>query len=155
MTLTKAERAILGVLAHFPTGAELNKVALMAGYSPSGGGFNNAVSALRTKGLLATGQPLRATDAGIDAAGEVAALPTGDALLAHWLRHSALGKAEREILTALVHALPGTLTREETAAATPTNYAPDGGGFNNALSRLRTLELITGSRELKAAEEFA
>jgi hypothetical protein len=29
-----------------------------------------------------------------------------------------------------------------------------GGGFNNALGRLRTVELIVGSRELRASEVF-
>jgi hypothetical protein len=35
-----------------------------------------------------------------------------------------------------------------------SGYEPNGGGFNNALSRLRTLELIRGSRELKASEDL-
>lgn len=31
-------------------------------------------------------------------------------------------------------------------------YAADGGGFNNALSKLRTLELISGSKEITASD---
>lgn len=38
--------------------------------------------------------------------------------------------------------------------AARTCYEARGGGFNNALSRLRTLELIEGRQELKAAEEL-
>lgn len=151
--LPKAEAAILGVLAHYPAGASRNKVAIIAGYSPSGGGFGNALSALRTKGLLEPGEPLRATAAGLEAAGDAPPPLTGDDLLAYWLRHSALGKAEREILKAAVDALPESLSREDIAAR--TGYAPDGGGFGNALSRLRTLELISGSKDIQAAEEFA
>jgi uncharacterized protein len=36
-----------------------------------------------------------------------------------------------------------------------TGYAADGGGFNNALSRLRTLQLIDGREELRADETLA
>lgn len=153
--LPKAEKAILKVLVHFPDGAEASKVATLAGYSAGGGGFRNACGALRTAGLLEPGQPLRATQAGVEAAGDVEPLPTGQALLAYWCGHSALGKAEREILTALVHALPSGLTKEEVAAQ--AGYEPGGGGFRNALGRLRTLDLITGSGSapLRAAEEFA
>ena len=45
------------------------------------------------------------------------------------------------------HPLP--LTKEQVGTA--TGYASTGGGFNNALSRLRTLELIEGRAELHAA----
>lgn len=152
--LAKAERAILGVLAHFPDeGAAKTKVALMAGYSASGGGFNNALSSLRTAGLLQPGEPLRATADGLGAIGDPVPLPTGEDLLAYWCGHSALGKAEREILTALVRVGPNPMTKE--AVADMTGYQASGGGFNNAISRLRTLELISGRGELRAAEEFA
>jgi hypothetical protein len=33
----------------------------------------------------------------------------------------------------------------EEEVATATNYEPGGGGFNNTISRLRTLELIVGT----------
>ncbi len=35
-----------------------------------------------------------------------------------------------------------------------TGYEPNGGGFNNALSKLRTLELISGRGELRASEDL-
>lgn len=35
-----------------------------------------------------------------------------------------------------------------------TGYEGKGGFFNNGLSSLRTLGLISGSKELKAADEF-
>jgi hypothetical protein len=34
-------------------------------------------------------------------------------------------------------------------------YESEGGGFNNAISRLRALELIVGKGELHLADEFA
>lgn len=45
---------------------------------------------------------------------------------------------------------PRAVTKEALAEA--TGYASAGGGFNNALSRLRTLELINGSGEVRLSE---
>lgn len=44
------------------------------------------------------------------------------------------------------------LTREAIAVSTPSNYAAAGGGFLNAISRLRTLGLVEGRGELRAAD---
>jgi uncharacterized protein len=152
--LSKAERAILGVLAHFPdTGADRAKVALMAGYSARSGSFANTLSTLRTSGLMAPGDPLRPTAAGVAAAGDIDPLPAGGALLAYWCGHRALGKAEQAILRAVVNAGPGPISREMVSAV--TGYSAESGSFANSLSRLRTLGLISGSRDLTAAQEFA
>lgn len=139
--LAKAERKILTVLAQFPDGCTKRKLALIAVYSINGGGFNNALSSLRTQGLIEGSDPLRITEPGCEALGEYVPLPTGPDLLSYWLGQ--LGKAERLILEKLAEAYPSPMEKIDLAAA--LDYAPDGGGFNNALSRLRTLELITGS----------
>jgi hypothetical protein len=47
---------------------------------------------------------------------------------------------------------PRTLSKAQLA--TRSGYEANGGGFNNALSRLRTLELISGRAELKASEDL-
>ena len=47
---------------------------------------------------------------------------------------------------------PASLTKQEVGER--AGYEPSGGGFNNALSRLRTLELIEGRGELRASEGF-
>jgi hypothetical protein len=149
--LPKAERAILTALAQYPAGRSKRQIAILTGYAINGGGFNNAVSALTSKGYIErAGDQLVATDAGLDALGNWTPLPSGAALLAHWLNQ--LGKAERAILEVLAGAWPKSRTKTELAFA--TNYSADGGGFNNALSRLRTLELITGRNELRASEEL-
>jgi uncharacterized protein len=57
------------------------------------------------------------------------------------------------VLGALLDAWPASLTKAEVAER--TGYAADGGGFNNALSRLRTLQLIDGREELRADETLA
>lgn len=150
--LPKSQAAILGVLAQQGRPLRATQIALLTGYSSKGGGFNNAISALRSARLIEGGRDaIKITDAGVDAAGDVPALPTGPALIEHWL--SQLGKAERAILVALVEAWPGSRSAQELADI--TDYSAAGGGFNNALSRLRSLELARGGRDaMYAADEL-
>jgi len=143
-----AERRILTALAQHPGGRRKSQAALLTGYAVGGGGFNNALSALRSKGWISGKDILTISDLGCAALGDWEPLPAaGPALAAHW--QAQLPKAERLILQALVEAHPHPLTKEQVGTA--TGYASTGGGFNNALSRLRTLELIEGRAELYAA----
>jgi hypothetical protein len=152
--LPRAQRAILTVLAQFPAGRSKRQLALQTGYAARGGGFNNALSALRTAGLVERGEPIRATEAGIAAlGGAFQPLPTGPALLAYWLGELGPNSAAAKILAALVDAWPAALDKETVAER--TGYVASGGGFNNALSRLRTLQLIDGFRELRADDTLA
>lgn len=151
-TLSKAERLILTALAQHagPTKARL---AILTGYAVNGGGFNNAISALRSRGLLAgTPERLVITPAGKVAIGKVEPLPTGIALLEHWCAHPQLGKCERETLRTLWHAHPRAVAKDVLARG--NGYEPTGGGFNNALSKLRTLGLIEGRGELRITEDM-
>lgn len=150
--IPSGHRKILAVLAQFPEGRTKVQVALLTGYAHNGGGFNNYLSALRKAGHLeGAGDQLRITEEGRAALGDDwTPLPTDpEALLAHWAGQ--LSKAERLVLETLA-ASPGGLLKQDLAAQ--TGYEANGGGFNNALSRLRTLELITGRGELRAAEVF-
>jgi hypothetical protein len=152
LMLGRAHRAILTVLAQFPDGRTKRQVAMLTGYSGKGGGFNNALSSLRSGGLIGRGEPIRITEAGIAAIGtDWEPLPTGHALAEHWIAQ--LGRAEGLVLRALLDAWPSSLTKEEIAEQ--TGYAASGGGFNNALSRLRTLELIEGRGDMRADETLA
>jgi uncharacterized protein len=152
--LPRAHRAILTVLAQFPEGRTKRQLAILAGYALNGGGFNNALGALRTAGHIERGEPIRATTAGLAVLGDTwEPLPTGPALLDFWLRQLGVRSAAAKILTVLVEVWPAALAKEAVAAR--TEYAIGGGGFNNALGRLRTLELIHGSRELRADETLA
>ena len=47
---------------------------------------------------------------------------------------------------------PDPLTKEEVAVK--AGYEANGGGFNNALGRLRTLELVQGRGELRASDDL-
>lgn len=149
--LSGAERKILSALAPYPQGRSKRQVALLTGYAIGGGGFNNAMSSLRTKGWMdGRGDPLTITEDGLEVLGDYDPLPTGAALLAHWLGQ--LGKAERAILETLAGSYPNPMDKSSLGFA--SGYEPGGGGFNNALSRLRTLELIEGRGELRASEDL-
>lgn len=148
-SLSKAERLALTALAQYPEGRTKNQVAILTGYAVNGGGFNNALSSARAAGrLIGAGDRLQITDQGLADLGPFDPLPHGDELLQHWLRQ--LGKAEKAALLAVVRAYPNALSKEQIAAE--AGYEPNGGGFNNALSRLRSLELIEGRGEMTASE---
>jgi hypothetical protein len=152
VTLSKAQRAILTVLAQFPDGRTKRQLGMLTGYSAKGGGFNNALSSLRSAGLIDRGEPIAATAGGIGALGDNwEPLPEGPELAAHWIGQ--LSKAEGLVLQALLDVWPSSMAKAEVAER--TGYAANGGGFNNALSRLRTLQLIDGSAELRADETLA
>ena len=104
---------MLTVLAQFPEGRTKRQLAMLAGYSAKGGGFNNSLSSLRTAGLIERGDPIRVTDEGLAALGEWEPLPEGPALIDHWM--SQLSKAESAALRALLDAYPASLTKAEVA----------------------------------------
>ncbi len=151
-SLGKAEKSILSVLAQFPAGRTRQQVATLSGYSGKSSGFANALSKLRTMELINRGDPIRATEAGLnEIAGQVEPLPTGIGLLHHW--NSKLGKAEKAILSVTIDAWPSALSRDEVAEL--TGYSPLSSGFANALSKLRTLELISRGGDITADETLA
>lgn len=147
--LSKAERLILTALAQYPDGRTKNQVAILAGYAVNGGGFNNALSSARSANRIrSAGDRLQITEQGLQDLGPFAPLPHGPDLLQHWLGQ--LGKAEKAALIAITEVYPNGISKEDAAAV--SGYEPNGGGFNNALSRLRSLELIEGRGELKASD---
>lgn len=144
-----AERKVLRALAQYPEGRRKNQVALLTGYAMTGGGFNNALSSLRSKKWILGREVLKITDAGRAALGPGETLPApGPALVEAWALR--LPKADRLILQALAQVHPGSLSKERLGQE--AGYEPTGGGFNNALSRLRTLALIEGRGELRATD---
>lgn len=152
--LEKAERAILSVLAQYPEGCEIGKLALLSGYRVSGG-FRNALSSLRTWKLMVGGNTeiMSITEAGTALIGDrYTALPQGQGLVQYWLNHRSLGKCERAVLAALIES-PEGLGIEDLAAKVEYEVS---GGFRNALSTLRTAGVITGKNTgiLKASDEL-
>jgi hypothetical protein len=126
-------------------------VAVLTGYAAGGGGFNNYLGALRSRGLIeGDGDRLAISEAGIETLGSWEPLPSGPALINCW--RNRLGKAERLILETFTQAYPAGLNKEEVAVR--AGYEAGGGGFNNALGRLRTLELVQGRGELRASNDL-
>lgn len=151
--LGRCETAILSVLAQYESRTRV-QVALISGYSHKSGGFNNCISKLRTQGLLEGGaDALRCTEQGAAAvAAVIKPLPEGGELLAYWSNHKAVGRCGAAILRALSTASGYRLTKEEVGEA--TGYSVMSGGFNNTLSKLRTLALISGSKELVLSQDL-
>lgn len=142
------ERKIIAVL--LARGGERTKrqLAVQCAAAIGGGGFNNALGRLRTLGIISTGAPIRLLqmpDNFVPPEGFDVNMPTGGrALLDFWLNQSGpgkLGKAEKLILETLFDN-PEGLPKDELAGY--CGYEPGGGGFNNALGKLRTLELVEG-----------
>jgi hypothetical protein len=98
--LTPAEREIL--VAQQPAGWNGQDLAVLVGKRYSGG-FRNYLSSLRTKGYIegANKATMRVTDAGVAALGSFTPLPTGRALLEHWLTGDRITPAEKDILRTL------------------------------------------------------
>jgi uncharacterized protein len=124
---------------------------MQTGYSGKGGGFNSAVSTLRSRGLITRGDTMQITTEGIEEVGSYEPLPRGPELLQHWLGQ--LPAAARESLAVLVECHPDPLDKD--AIAERAGYSASGGGFNNGLSRLRTLDLIERGSPISLSSEFA
>lgn len=151
--LKKAEKSILSVLAQFSAGRTRQQIAVLTGYSLGSGNFGNALSSLRTRGYINKGgEPVLITDEGLGAiAGQYVSVPSGPELMNFWL--AKLTKAQKSILTVLVTEWPKSLSRDELAEL--TGYSAPSGNFGNALSGLRTLELITRGAEIQADDTLA
>jgi hypothetical protein len=109
--LPSGERRILTALAQYPQGRSKAQVAVLAGYALNGGGFNNYLGSLRSRGFIkGDGVSLTITDVGIEALCSWEPLPTGSALVDYW--RGRLGKAERLILETLTQVYPGALTTD-------------------------------------------
>jgi hypothetical protein len=151
IAIPRAERLILCALAQYPQGRSKVQAAILTGYSVNGGGFANALGALRSAGRInGSSDRLVITEVGLAALGPFEPLPRGHDLLQHWYRQ--LGKAERKALEALVEVYPRTLSKAQVAAR--AGYEAEGGGFNNALGKLRSLELVSGRGEMSASEDL-
>ena len=113
--LAGGERRILTALAQYPAGRSKVQVALLTGYATTGGGFNNYLGALRSRGLIeGDGDRLMISAEGVRVLGSWEPLPVGAALIDYW--RNRLGKVERLILEVLAQAYPDALSKEEVAA---------------------------------------
>lgn len=151
-TISAAARKILAVLSQFPDGCRSGKLTLLTGYKYSGS-FQNALSELRTAGLIvgANTELMQITDAGL-AHGPFPVLPTGRALAEYWVAHPSFGKCAREILRHLIDA-PSGRNAQQLCDVTGYEYS---GSFQNALSELRTAGVLIGKNTemMRASEDL-
>jgi hypothetical protein len=145
-------RRIMVALAQRPNGLTARQIGVFAGLSSKGGSFSTYLSRARSNGWIEGDKNLtRITPAGIEALGSFEMLPTGELLYQYWLAKLG-GSGAARILTALHDVYPDALTKEEIGQR--ANISSAGGSFSTYVSRLRSLELITGNRELRASEEL-
>lgn len=138
----KCERLILKFLSARETKSfNRAQIGAITGYSPKGGGFNNSLSKLKTADLIK--QSGEQFSLNIDRLNDVVGILGADyrapeqGSLEQWLEK--LGKAPKLIYKVLLENPGQTFSKEELASR--TEYAPTGGGFNNAVSQLCTLGL--------------
>jgi hypothetical protein len=155
--LKRPHRLLLARLAHSPDGSmSIVELALATVYAHSGGGFRNNVGRLRALGLL-TGdndESIQITAEGIDqySADDSSRIVWRDALVAEWCKHIKK-KAEVAILRAVQTEEMTSGSIEATGVslervAEMTEYESTGGGFRNAVGRLRSLGIVSGKEIL-------
>lgn len=142
-----APAKVLAVLARaYPDGLAQRRAGFLAGVPSRKSTFRNAVSALRTNGLIEdAGGLLRATLEGVHSA-NVDELPTGPELLAYW-RGKLTGAPRTVFEVLLAHGGGADLSLEELhdASGIPAGVST----MRNALSTLRAHGLVTeGTRSL-------
>lgn len=142
--LEKGDRAVLGVLAWQKGPIPKARLALLSGYSASGGGFNNVLSRLRTAGRIEGSGELVITSEGRQVAPAAPALPTEPhELFEWWSGHPSVDTAMRRILRALWLVRTRAVTKDALAQLSGSKSSTNG-SWNNALSRCRTLGLVEG-----------
>lgn len=144
-------RRIMIALAQCPNGLTNRQIGIRAGLSSKSGTFSTYLSKARSSGWIDGRGTVRITADGLTALGRYDPLPTGPALLDHWLRELGDSGASR-LLRVIADAYPRAISNAE--AGELANLSPASGTFSTYLSKLRTLELIEGRGELKASDDF-
>lgn len=136
--LGRCERAILARLAVAPSGRlDRVRIGIRTGYAHAGGGFLNALGALRSRGLVEkVDGGFALTSAGIAAAVTTGARVSAAMLLDDWCTR--LTGRQRDMLRFLTSRRRAT--REQIAHE--VGMEPKGGGFLNYLGELRSLGLV-------------
>lgn len=143
-------RRIMIALAQRPQGLTKKQIGVRAGMSSGSGTFSTYLAKARTAGWIDGSGVLKITPGGMAALGEYDPLPTGRELLGYWLQN--LGGGAGRILKACADRYPHAITKAEAAAE--ADMSESSGTMSTYLSKLRTLELITGRGELRASDEL-
>lgn len=144
-------RRMMIALANRP-GISAEQIGVRAGLSSKSGSFGTYLGKGRSNGWI-TGDrnALTLTDEGLTILGSYEELPTGTALRQYWVGE--LGGGASRMLEELANVHPSPLSAEEVAER--AGISSSSGSFGTYLGRLRSLELVTGSRSaLKASDEL-
>lgn len=144
-------RRMLTALAQRPQGLSVGQIGVRASISSKSGTFDTYLSRARSNGWIEGSRDLlKITPNGLTALGGYEPLPAGKDLQIYWQRELNGGAAR--MLTALCDN-PRGITAEQLGAL--ANISPNSGTFDTYLSRLRSLELVTGTRnDLRVSEEL-
>ncbi len=134
-------------------GISAAQVAVRAGLSSKSGSFGTYLGRGRSNGwIIGDRGSLSITADGVRALGEFEMLPEGKELLRYWLNELGNGGSSR-ILRFLAERYPEEVTADQVAHA--TELSASSGSFGTYLGKLRSLELVTGSRAaLKCSDEL-
>ncbi len=151
-TGNKCERALLvAIVRRHPASSTVAQVAILSGYSATSSSVGNALGALRSSGLVEGGRAaLRATEAGVLAAGVVERLLSGPRLLEQSLQK--LDKCERALLNVLANAYPERVPKDVLAER--SGYSVTSSSMGNALGKLRALELVDRDVSPRASDSL-
>ncbi len=145
-------RRMMIALAQRPQGLSAQQIGVRAGLSSKSGTFTTYLARARSAGWIdGTKGQLIITPKGLSALGDWDPLPTGSALLQHWLSQLGDSGASR-MLHALADSYPNSLSKQELAEA--AGMTGNSGTFTTYLARLRSLELVEGRGELRASDEL-
>lgn len=142
--VSRSQQQLLNALAFLETigkgVADKTLLALMAGVSPTSGGYFNNLGALRTAGLLDYPSPgaVQLTEAGRAVAAPVDVPTTSEEMQA--LLAGKLSTSQQAILQELITVYPEALAKDELAKT--IDVSPTSGGYFNNLGRLRSLGLV-------------
>ena len=146
--LSKCARALLVSLFQSKNSiADIDEVAIRAGYSVTSGSTAAALTALRAADLVqGASSCLSLTQAGLARSQEEEPLSTAPSVLDYWT--SEVGTCAGALLREIVRVHPHPYDREELAQR--TGYSPTSGSFAAALTELRRLRLVDGLTATKA-----
>jgi hypothetical protein len=134
-------------------GLTARQLGLRAGLSSKSGTFSTYLGRARSSGWInGSRDRIEITEAGRAAIGSHDPLPEGRDLLEYWLGQLGNSGAAR-MLRVLADRYPRATAAEELGEA--AELSAGSGTFSTYLGRLRTLELVTGSKsDLRASEEL-
>jgi uncharacterized protein len=146
--LGKGELVILTAVAQHADGVTREQLTVLTGYKRSS--RDTYLQRLRQHGHIEDGETLTVTAVGLKALGpDFQPLPTGDALLEHWLGR--LPQGERLVLEAVVKAHPKALDRDKLSERTGYKRS----SRDTYLQRLGARRLVVLDRDgVRASEEL-